>query len=122
MTRFTTLACAIALPLTIAACTSMRRSTYTFPAAMREDVRTGFTAQAEKGRVLYEINCGVCHNKMIGGRKVVPDFTPEQLAGYEIRIGNSDHERSLGEDRVSAEELAMINVYLTYKTPSGVPQ
>ena len=108
--------------VTILACTGSKKTAYNFPVEMRPDIQAQFTVQAEKGRILYEMNCGGCHNKMVGGKSIVPDFTQEQLVGYEIRTGNADHESSLREERVSAEELGLIMTYLTYKKRSGVPQ
>jgi hypothetical protein len=45
----------------------------------------------------------------------VPDFTEEQLGAYSIRVANAKHEEQVSESNVSAEELALITTYLTYK-------
>ena len=84
-------------------------------------VRTQFKADCDKGKILYEINCAQCHNKSINGKSVVPDFNPEQLKGYEIRVANARHEESMPDEKVTAEELVYISTYLTYKKRSGIP-
>ena len=93
---------------------------YEFPTEMTESVRTQFKADCDKGKILYEINCAQCHNLSIKGKSVVPDFNPEQLKGYEIRVANARHEESMPDERVTAEELVYISTYLTYKKKSGV--
>lgn len=92
-----------------------QKEIYEFPEAMAQPVRDEYTKLCEKGRILYEINCSGCHNTIAKGKKVVPDFTEEQLGAYSIRIANAKHEEHVSESNVSAEELALITTYLTYK-------
>lgn len=90
-----------------------------FPPAMLEHVKKDYAEQWEKGRILYQINCAGCHSKKKMGREIIPDFTPEQLEVYQIRVTNAQHETSVSEERVPAEELSYILIFLTYKTKSG---
>ncbi|MFL5729857.1 MAG: hypothetical protein ACJ75J_10260 [Cytophagaceae bacterium] len=101
--------------LTSVQCASQKKSAYNFPAEMSDQVRKDFTAQCDKGKILYEINCGGCHTKKVWGKSVIPDFRPEQLKGYELRITNSRHEASLTDEAVTAEELGLIMTFLSYK-------
>lgn len=92
-----------------------QKEVYEFPQAMAQPVRDEYTKLCEKGRILYEINCAKCHNTIVKGKNIVPDFTEEQLGAYSIRIANVKHEEQVSESNVSAEELALITTYLTYK-------
>lgn len=91
------------------------KTEYIFPDAMAPAVRTEFTKLCEKGRILYEINCAGCHNTLTGKKDIIPDFTEEQLGAYSIRVANPGHEEQVSEAHVSAEELALITTFLTYK-------
>ena len=103
--------------LLLAACVSQQQAiTYSFPEAMAEPVRIEFTKVCEKGKVLYDINCAGCHNIKKGRRQIIPDFTPEQLKGYELRVSNAQHEQNMPDERVTAEELSLISTFLLYKT------
>lgn len=88
---------------------------YEFPVEMGQPVRNQFLVLCEKGRILYDINCGKCHNTQEKGKVIIPDFTIEQLGAYSIRVANQKHEMNVSEENVSAEELALITTYLTYK-------
>lgn len=93
---------------------------YDFPAAMSEKVRAAYFEQCEKGRILYQINCAGCHNYKVKRKEFIPDFTPGQLSGYELRILNSKHETDVAEEKVSGEELGLIMTFLTYKKKNRV--
>lgn len=103
--------------LLLAACVSQKQVsvTYTFPDAMPSPVRTEFSKLCDKGKVLYEINCAGCHNIKKGRRQIIPDFTPEQLKGYELRVSNAQHEENMPDEKVTAEELSLISTFLLYK-------
>lgn len=90
-----------------------------FPSAMLDHVKKDYVVQWEKGRVLYQLNCAGCHTRKKMGREIIPDFTPEQLEVYQIRVANAQHENNVSEERVPAEELSYILIFLTYKTKSG---
>ena len=85
------------------------------------DIRGDFDEQFERGRILYNGNCGGCHNLKINGRMVVPDFSLPQLLDYEMRMQYAAHGDRLSEARVVKEELDDIQVYLRFRRPSGHP-
>jgi hypothetical protein len=99
-------------------CSSQKKVAYVFPPEMSESVKAGFIQQCDKGQILYEINCGGCHTKTIRGKKVIPNFSPDQLKGYELRLTNSQHESKLTDESVTAEELGLIMTFLSYKKKS----
>jgi hypothetical protein len=101
----------------LVACASQQQVTvsYTFPEAMPSPVKMEFTKVCDKGKVLYEINCAGCHNIKKGRRELIPDFTPEQLKGYELRVSNAQHEENMPDEKVTAEELSLISTFLLYK-------
>lgn len=88
---------------------------YEFPPKMAEAVQADYRKQCDKGRALYDINCAKCHNSKSGKKTIIPDFTEAQLVSYELRIQNARHEREIRETTVTAEELAQIITFLTYK-------
>lgn len=88
---------------------------YNFPSAMPEHVKASYLELCEKGRALYEVNCAQCHSKTEKRKTIIPDFTQEQLIGYELRVKNPKHESSIPETTVTAEELSLITTFLTYK-------
>jgi len=92
---------------------------YSFPPEMAAPVKAEYVKMWEKGQVLYELNCAKCHNKTIKGQVVIPDFTPEQLKGYEIRVLNKEHEEDMPDEKVTAEELILISTFLSYKTKNS---
>jgi hypothetical protein len=95
---------------------------YEFPAEMAENIKVEFTKLCDKGQILYNMNCASCHNIPEGKKSIIPDFTPEQLKGYEIRVSNPKHESDLPETKVTPEELGLISTFLTYKMKSGIKQ
>jgi len=96
-------------------CMAQKKVAYEFPAAMKEPVRVEYEKLADKGQVLWNINCAKCHNTKVKGKVVVPDFLPEQLKGYELRVTNPQHESDIPETTVTAEELGLIMTFLSYK-------
>ena len=104
----------------LVACTANKKLGYEFPEAMLPHVKEGYRERCNKGQVLYNINCAGCHNVKVKGRSVVPDFKPEDLRGYELRVANPRHESSMPDSLVTEEELGIIMVFLQYKEKSGV--
>ena len=102
-------------------CKTQQEAAYAFPAAMAPAVQVEFAKQCDKGKILYEINCGQCHNIKVKRKMLIPDFTTEQLIGYELRIINQEHESRIPETTVTTEELGYILTFLGYKTKSGKP-
>jgi len=97
------------------ACTTSRKITYVFPDAMAEQIRSEYLKQCEKGRILYDINCAKCHTTTVNRKAIVPDFEPEKLIGYELRVKNAEHENNLPETAISSEEFGLIMTFLSYK-------
>ena len=88
---------------------------YEFPDAMAPAIQAEFAKQCDKGQALYNIACGHCHNTIVNGKTIIPDWTSSQLVGYELRVLNPKHEGGIPEEAVSAEELGQIMTFLTYK-------
>lgn len=101
-------------------CASPNSMPYELPGAMVPTAKIEFAKQCEKGKILYDITCAKCHNLKIKRKEVIPDFSAEQLIGYELRITNKEHENGIPEEMVSTEELGYIMTFLSYKTKSGV--
>lgn len=111
----------ITLPtLLIAACKVQKNIEPDFPQAMLPHVKTEYAARYNKGQILYNINCAKCHTTKAGRKLIVPDFKPEQLRGYELRIANAKHESSMPDSLVTEEELGIIMTFLTYKKKNTV--
>jgi hypothetical protein len=52
----------------------------------------------------------------------VPDFSEDQLRGYELRLTNKKHQAELTDSIVSEEELGVIMTFLRYKTRNNPGQ
>ena len=96
-----------------------KRATYSFPLEMRADIRSEYQKMCDKGQILYEMNCAKCHNVKVNGKWVVPDFTKDQVNGYEIRVGNRAHEGALTDEAITSEEIGLIATFLLYKDAGG---
>ncbi len=92
-----------------------KKRLYEFPLEMAADVQAQYIPLCDKGYVLYTLNCAKCHSTMLKGKEIIPDFTPAQLSGYELRVLNANHESNLPEENISPEELGYISLFLTYK-------
>lgn len=103
------------------ACTTQKQALYAFPDAMALPVQKEFARECDKGKILYDMNCAACHNVTVKNKPVIPDFSPEQLIGYELRVSNAQHEGSMPDTKVTAEELGQIMTFLSYKTKSNIP-
>lgn len=101
-------------------CRAPQEIPYELPDAMVANVKSEYAKQCDKGKILYDINCGSCHTTVVRRKKMIPDFTPEQLVGYELRVTNPQHENSITETTVSTEELGYIMTFLSYKKKSGI--
>ncbi len=92
---------------------------YDFPPTMSPAVREAFSKECDKGQALYNLTCARCHNQLVDGVLLIPDWTGAQLAGYELRVLNPNHEAGIPEEQVSAEELGFIMTFLTYKNKNA---
>ena len=93
---------------------------YEFPDAMAPAIQAEFAKQCEKGLALYRIACAHCHNTVVNGKTIIPDWTQGQLVGYELRVLNPKHEAGIPEEQVTAEELGQIMTFLNYKKRNPV--
>ncbi|HSH66532.1 MAG TPA: hypothetical protein VLB84_12270, partial [Bacteroidia bacterium] len=67
-------------------CSTQEKIAYELPDAMIASARIEYAKQCDKGKILYDINCAKCHNSKERRREIIPDFTAEQLVGYELRV------------------------------------
>ncbi len=89
-------------------------------ATMTAAQKAEFISFFEKGIIVYNTICAGCHNKLVNGETVVPDFSLPQLMDYEMRIQYPSHGDRLKESNLSALELDYVVHYLRYKKRSGV--
>jgi len=113
--KFRILFVAIVAVIVSACAVSQAKLVYEFPEAMAEPVKSDFFQSCQKGKSVYDIKCDQCHNIIKGSSELRPDFTPEQLKGYEIRVSNAQHEENMPDEKVTAEELGLISTFLLYK-------
>lgn len=97
------------------ACAVKKEVMYTLPEAMLPQVKEEYAKRCDKGQLLYNLNCAGCHNYKVKRKTYIPDFKPEQLRGYELRISNARHANSMPDSLVSEEELGIIMTFLSYK-------
>lgn len=88
---------------------------WVFPQEMQPHVKEAYIEMWKKGEILYDVSCSRCHNQVVGRKVIVPEFTQEQMATYEVRVSDPQHEMFLTESKVTPEELSLINIYLTYR-------
>ncbi|RYD55503.1 MAG: cytochrome c [Sphingobacteriales bacterium] len=94
---------------------------YVFPESMPAQIKEQYMSFSDKGYALYQMTCAKCHGgKKVKGKEFIPDFTPEQLEAYQIRITNATHEAELQENNLNAEELALITTFFTYKKKNEI--
>lgn len=99
----------------IIACTSQKKAQYELPEEMLPHVRVEYAKRCEQGKILYDMSCGKCHTQKVRRKEIIPDFNPEQLTGYTLRVSNARHESSMPDSLVSEDELGIIMTFLTYK-------
>lgn len=93
---------------------------YELPVAMKPEVKAEYAKLCDKGKALYDMNCARCHNTETRHASLIPDFTQDQIRGYEIRVSNPKHEMSLLEEQITPEELGLISTFLMYKKKTGI--
>ncbi len=96
-------------------CQSQKKLAYEFPEAMLPHVKNMYTPICDKGKILYDLNCAKCHNTKVKGKQIIPDFNPEQLTGYTLRVANALHEKNMPDTLVTEEELGIIMTFLNFK-------
>lgn len=96
-----------------------QKEAFTYPDYIADSARPQFRKDFQKGKLLYGISCGSCHNKTIKGNTVIPDFSLPQLMDYEMRM-YTQHEDKLDDRHVSDKELEYIILYLRFKQKSGI--
>jgi hypothetical protein len=97
------------------ACTAQKEPAYELPDAMLPHVKVEYAKRCEKGKILYDITCSRCHTVKKGRKEIIPDFKPEQLTGYTLRVSNALHEKNMPDTLVTEEELGIIMTFLEYK-------
>lgn len=105
----------IVVLILLVACTAQNELAYELPEAMLPHVKVEYEKRCSKGKILYDINCSKCHNTKKGKKEIIPDFKPEQLIGYSLRVSNAQHEKNMPDSLVTEEELGIIMTFLNYK-------
>jgi predicted transcriptional regulator len=90
------------------------------PATMSPSLKVEYSKICDKGKTLYDINCGGCHTTIERDKEIIPDFSPEQTEAYQIRVLNSKHENSIPETTVSTEKLGLILVFFKLQEKNKV--
>lgn len=99
----------------IFACTTQRKVTYEFPFSLPEALKARYVLQCDQGKLLYDKNCAGCHNTVVKGRRIIPDFSQEKLVSYAMRTANKKHESNMSEKVINETDLELIMTFLTYK-------
>lgn len=119
--RYTPFLFFVALGLILASCTAQKKAELDFPKEMLPLVKVEYEKRCRQGEVLYNLNCAGCHNVKIKRRSTIPDFSPEELKGYALRVSNAKHEQNMPDSLVSEEELGIIMSFLFYKKKNDPP-
>ena len=112
----------LSLSLLSTACLFHKKSAYTFPATFTKDQKEKTTVFCDKGKVLYDVNCAKCHNTVVKGKQVIPDFPANKLESYKLRFISPVHDSSMRRTNISMDELLFITTYLTYKKKNPTPK
>ncbi len=93
---------------------AQKQTAFNYPDDIVDSARKQFSEDFKKGLILYKINCARCHNKLVNGKEIIPNFSLPQLMDYEIRIF-PEHNEKLTDNKVADEELAKIILFLRYR-------
>jgi len=96
-------------------CHSSKKVMYQFPLEMSPPIKVEYVKLFDKGKILFDINCSRCHNAKTRRKEIYPDFSSEELSGYNLRVLNPLHIDELTEQTLTEEELAIIKTFLAYK-------
>ncbi|MBA2612492.1 MAG: c-type cytochrome [Bacteroidetes bacterium] len=118
--RYFKLPVLFSLQLVLLQCQSQKKEQYELPEAMLPHVKVFYAEQCDKGQILYDLNCAKCHTSKVRGKKIIPDFTPQQLTGYTLRVANAQHEKNMPDSLVTEEELGIIMTFLSYKKKNTI--
>lgn len=111
---FYTLSAALCLTCCFS-CRHQKGVAYQLPDAMLPHVKKEYKVICDKGQALYTLNCASCHTTKVRRKEVIPDFSPEQLKGYALRISNLQHQSHMPDSLVTEEDLSYIMTFLAYK-------
>jgi hypothetical protein len=97
--------------------TAQKKVEFDYPEDSITDAsKIAFVKQFNKGKILYSITCGKCHNM----KNIIPDFSLPQLMDYEMRMYPVHMER-LNDTKISDEEMQKVILFLRFKKKSGIP-
>jgi len=103
------------------ACVSHKKEVkYILPDEMLPHVKVMYAQTCDRGYMLWQKNCSGCHNQKVRRKEIIPDFKPEQLVGYSLRLTNKRHEVTLTDTVVSEEDLAVIMTFLNFKKKNKI--
>ncbi len=105
----------VSLFVILIACNSQKQVAYELPEAMLPHVKAEYTTICDKGQALYTLACARCHNSKVKHKEIIPDFSPDQLRGYALRMSNAQHETNMPDSLITEEELGVIMTFLSYK-------
>ncbi len=111
----------LVITILLTACHAYKKAELEFPGAMLPHVRVETEKRSRQGETLYNLNCAGCHNVTQKHKTVIPDFNPDELKGYALRVANARHEQNMPDSLVSEEDLAIIMTFLTYKKKNEPP-
>lgn len=94
---------------------AQKKLPYDFPdEANTDSAKKAFDKQFHNGQAIYKITCAKCHNKLVDGKEMIPDFSLPQLMDYEIRIF-PEHSEKIPETRITEVELANVVSFLRFR-------
>lgn len=89
---------------------------YDFPEDVTTDTgRTSFVKNFYAGRIIYKETCAKCHDSTKNDQLFYPDFSLPQLLDYEMRFQYPEHQDDLRDEKITAEELDKVVLFLQYK-------
>lgn len=99
------------------ACVAQKKVDYVIPQGMSPEAVPYFLERFNKGKALYAQACADCHNKMVQGKSVVPDFSTGSLESYaeQLRTSNNEHTQTINPRQLSSEDLSRVLYYLSHK-------
>jgi hypothetical protein len=93
-------------------CTSSKKVEYDIPPHYTEQARENAIAWFEKGKILYKVDCAVCHGIYQKGKDSVPNFTKTQIDNYNAMYIKGDPKNHSVASNLSPEQLYYILTFL----------